>query len=203
MTTLLTLDLSTSCTGWAVFNIETKQLISSGRLVPKVPGIHKFRYPKAALLNIKAMTELVTMLICMINPDILVIEEINRGISRLGQKSLDAVHFFILDYVYTSKPGLVEKTIYIDSNGKKGWRGDLGLKLSDKDKQVNAEIRLYNKRRKKSQKAPVIDYKVLAQRYVNVKFNKNFNVWENLGDNDECDAIALGDAFLTAKRFGQ
>lgn len=192
MSTVLALDISTSCTGFAVFDRETKKLICSGRIKPTVPGLHKLKYPKAALKTIISMAGKVNDLVMQVNPDRIVIEEVNRGINRIGQKSLDAVHFFVLDRLTEAQ---VDSVTYVDSNGKKGWRGMLGLKLSDQDKQVNAEIRLKNKKVKKSAKAPVIDWKVLAQRYVNVKYGASFNVWENPGDNDECDAIALGDAF--------
>lgn len=193
MSTLLSLDISTSSTGFAVYDRETKKLLRSGRIKPQVPGLHKLKYPKAALKTIISMAGRVNDLVMEVNPDRIVIEEVNRGINRIGQKSLDAVHFFILNHMTEAQ---VDMVTYVDSNGKKGWRGMLGLKLSDQDKQVNAEIRLKNRKRKKSAKAPLIDWKVLAQRYVNSKFGKAFNVWENAGDDDECDAIALGDAFV-------
>ncbi len=196
MRLLLSLDLSTSCTGFAVFDLDSKKLLRSGRLKPKVPGIHKLKYPKAALLTIVDMTLQVGNLVADVKPQHLVIEEVNRGINRIGQKSLDAVHFFVLHHLLKTFPDLLDNMTYVDSNGKKGWRKLLGLQLSDKDKQVNAEIRLYNRRVKKSQKAPLIDYKVLAQRWVNATFKTTFNVWETVGDNDEVDAIALGAAYL-------
>jgi len=190
---LLSLDISTSCTGFAVFDRETKRLIRSGRIKPQVPGLHKLKYPKAALKTIISMAGRVNDLVMEVNPDRIVVEEVNRGINRIGQKSLDAVHFFVLDRMTEAQ---VDSVSYVDSNGKKGWRGMLGLKLSEQDKQVNAEIRLRNKKVKKSAKAPVIDWKVLAQRWVNAKFGTSYNVWENPGDNDEVDSIALGWAFL-------
>lgn len=192
---VLSLDLSTASTGFAVFSRNSKKLEAHGRLTPKVAGIHKLRYPEAALLTIRDMSKRVRELVLLVNPTRLVIEEINRGISRIGQKTLNGLHFFVLDEIMKVRPDLIRTLTYIDSNGRKGWRGLLGLKLSEQDKQVNAEIRLKN-RRKKSGKAPLIDWKVLAQRWVNSNFKKSFNVWENPGDNDECDAIALGSAFI-------
>lgn len=194
---VLSIDLSTASTGYAIFDRDAKRLEAHGKVKPKVPGIHKLKYPEATLLTIRDMTARVRDLILTVNPSRLVIEEVNRGINRIGQKGLDACHFFLLDEIMKIRPDLIKTLTYVDSNGKKGWRGMLSLKLSDQDKQVNAEIRLRNRRKKKTQKAPLIDYKVLAQRYVNAKFKKSFNVWENPGDNDECDAIAMGDAFIT------
>lgn len=197
MKIVLALDMSTSSTGYALFDRETKTLIKSGRMKPKVAGIHKHKYPKAALFVILDMAKRIADLITETKPDWIVIEEVNRGINRIGQKSLDALHFFVLSHMYALADASIylDRVSYIDSNGKKGWRGMLGLKLSDQDKQVNAEIRLHNRKKSTKKKAPLIDWKVLAQRYVNTKFKTSFNVWENPGDNDECDAIALGDAW--------
>lgn len=194
---VLSIDLSTSSTGYAVFNRDSKKLEAHGKVRPKVGGLHKLKYPESTLLTIRDMTAKIKELVLIINPSRLVIEEVNRGINRIGQKGLDACHFFVLDEIMKVRPDLIKTLTYVDSNGRKGWRGMLGLKLSDQDKQVNAEIRLRNRRKKKTQKAPLIDWKVLAQRYVNSTFKKSFNVWENPGDNDEVDAIALGAAFVT------
>lgn len=193
MRLLLSLDISTSSTGFAVFDRDTKKLLRSGRIKPQVPGLHKMKYPKAALYTILDMSKKINALVSEVKPSWIVIEEVNRGINRIGQKSLDACHFFVLSLM---DPAMLDCMTYVDSNGKKGWRGMLGLKLSDQDKQVNAEIRNLNRKRKKSAKAPLIDWKVLAQRYVNATFGKTFNVWETTGDDDEVDAIALGHAFV-------
>jgi Holliday junction resolvasome RuvABC endonuclease subunit len=195
MNIVLCLDLSTTCTGYAVYDRNTKKLVKHGHIKPKVPGVHKLKYPEAILAKMKSMASQVRDLVVELAPEIVVCEEVNRGISRISQKGLDALHFFVLDYVMMVRPELVKTWQYIDSNGKKGWRGMLGLKLSDTDKKVNAQIRNKN-RRKGAVKAPVIDWKVLAQRYVNVKFKKTFNVWERDSDADEVDAIALGIAWL-------
>lgn len=193
----LVLDISTSSTGYAIYDRKSKQLMKSGRLKLKHrSGSHKWKYPKAALFAVLDMSNDIGSLIEDVQPNWIVIEEVNRGINRIGQKSLDACHFFVLSLMNLYDPTYLDRLTYVDSNGKKGWRGMLGLKLSEQDKQVNAEIRLHNRKRKKSQKAPVIDWKVLAQRYVNTKFKTQFNVWENAGDDDEVDAIALGDAFV-------
>lgn len=200
MTTLLSLDISTSCTGFAVFATDTGKLLRSGRIKPQVPGLHKLRYPKAALMTILDMASKIKCLVDQVKPSRVVIEEVNRGISRLGQKSLDACHFFVLFEMHNLDPTYLDRLVYIDSNGKKGWRGILGLKLSDQDKQVNAELREKNRKRRKSQKAPLIDWKILAQRWVNKKHRTSYNVWENPGDNDECDAICVGEAWLILNR---
>lgn len=193
---LLTLDLSTAITGYAVFDIETKKLTNFGMLKINVKGLHKMQYPEAAYYKIKDMAEKVRKLVLEKKPDVIVIEEINRGINRIGQKSLDALHFFVIDYLVGIDPIWAKKIIYLDSNGKKGWRGMLGLKLSKADKEHNKAARINNKKKTKTQDIPIVDWKVLAERYINPRYNLSFKVNENAGDNDMCDAIALGDTFL-------
>lgn len=191
----VTLDLSTNSTGYAVFCSKTKKPITYGVIKPKVPGLHKMQYPAAAYFKIKDVASKVKDLIAEHSPDVIVIEEINRGINRIAQKSLDALHFFVLDYLCLLDKSWIDKVVYVDSNGAEGWRGALGLKLSKEDKEKNKQIRKENKRSRLSY-AP-IDWKVLAERYVNSKFGTKFDVRNNPGDADVCDAIALGDAYLT------
>lgn len=193
---LLTLDLSTAITGYACFDIESKKLTTFGMLKPEVKGIHKMKYPEAAYYKIKSMSEKVRDLVLEKKPDVIVVEEINRGINRIGQKSLDALHFFVIDYLVAIDPSWAKKIVYLDSNGKKGWRGMLGLKLSAADKEHNKMARTNNKKKTKVKEIPVIDWKVLAERYVNPRYDLKFDVNENAGDNDMCDAVALGDTYL-------
>lgn len=197
---LLTLDLSTTSTGYAVFEYDSSgfELKKHGVVKPKVPGIHKMQYPEAAYHRILDVSNQVKDLVAEHDPNVLVVEEINRGINRIGQKSLDALHFFVLDRLLLINQDWLKKVKYVDSNGTKGWRGKLGLKLSDEDKAQNKEIRNYNKRKSTKLKKAVIDWKVLAQRYVNEKFGTTFDVVANSEDADICDAIAIGCAHLKA-----
>lgn len=191
---IITLDLSTASTGYAVFDKKTKKLITYGALKPQVPGLHKLKYPAAALFKIKDISAKVKDLIAEHNPDKIIIEEVNRGVNRISQKSLDALHFFVLDYLCILDKDWLNRIVYIDSNGSKGWRGALGLRLSDEDKKKNKEIRAKNKKSK--MKYNPIDWKTLAQRHVNAKFNLNLDIEADSSNADICDAIALGDAYL-------
>jgi len=190
MKTLLALDLSTSCTGYAFFD-EKGKLTKYGILKPKVPLITKMKYPEAQLAKIKDMSSKVRDIVTETNPELIIIEEINRGINRIAQKSLDALHFFVLDYLNMIDPKWLKEVIYIDSNGKEGWRGGLGLKLSEEDKLFNKEARV------SGQKRLVVDWKTLSQRFVNKQYKLNLNVKENSGDADIADAIALGAYYLS------
>ena len=186
---LLTLDLSTNSTGYAVFEVGSKKLLSYGVIKPKVPGLSKLKYPAAALVKIKEISTRVKDLVAAESPDYIVIEEVNRGINRIAQKSLDALHFFVLDYLCLIDKAWVQRVKYMDSNGKTGWRGVLGIKLSDQDKFFNKESRSAGKKAQ-------VDWKVLAQRYVNSKYKLKFDVKAKTEEADIVDAIALGTAFL-------
>jgi Holliday junction resolvasome RuvABC endonuclease subunit len=184
---LLALDLSSSCTGWALFNIEEKQLLSFGS-IPKRSGKGKTKYRK--LLNsLRNMVSDVLDVIKVHEPDKIVIEEINRGSSRLGQKTLDGVHFLLLDKL----EDYIDKVNYIDSDGKVGWRTKLGLKLSPIQKLKNKELKQLNKQLKtKIKNKNIITKKDLAIDYV----NKRFNLQLSLEQNDIADSIGLGIAFI-------
>lgn len=197
----LALDLSTTSTGFAVF--EGKKLIDHGVIKPSYKGLYKLKYPEGAYRRIVSISEQVCTLIMGMNPDHIVIEEVNRGINRIAQKSLDALHFFVIDRIMSIDEEFMNKSSYMDSNGAKGWRGKLGIRLSKEDKEANKKARAYNKRHKKDIKAgvkeekPIVDWKVLAQRYVNKKFKTKYNVIKVKSHADVVDAIALGWAYLS------
>jgi hypothetical protein len=96
---------------------------------------------------------------------------------------------------------LLKKIIYIDSNGKKGWRGKLDIKLDDQDKEWNKKAREFNKEHAKAIKKgekeakEIIDWKHLSVRYVNKRLKLNLDRDVD-GDPDIADAICLGLAHL-------
>ena len=194
MDILLCLDLSINSTGWSTFNLKTKKLISYGVIKPKVPGISKMKYPTSPLYKILDVTVMVRDLIEQVNPKVVLIEEINKGISRISQKSLSALGFFILDAIRCSGDKLLDKVEMIDSDGFTGWRTILKLRLSDEDKKHNAKARKHNKKSKL--KMTIITKKHLAQRYVNKALKKSFDIEKNKSENDICDAIGMGLAYF-------
>lgn len=201
MSILLALDLSTNSTGYARFDLATKKLLDFGTINPTfknptVKGVTKFKYPAAQLFKMRG---LVSDIVASIKEDvsIIVIEEVNRGVSRLGQKTLDALHYLLLDRM---KAVDLFKVVYIDSDGRTGWRGRNGLSLllSDMDKILNKQTRAFNRRLGKAGKhKPVITQKHLACQYVNKQFKMNFDVDANEFDNDMVDAIGLGFFYIT------
>ena len=143
---LLSLDLSTTSTGYSVFDTQKplkESLKEAGYIKPKVPGITKLIYPKGALKKCQNLSEQIVELYERVKPDKIVIEEINPGKNRLGQKVLDGFHFILLDRMEPVIPIIH----FMDSDGKQGWRSAkcLDLKLSKNDKTTNARRRKRNK----------------------------------------------------------
>lgn len=195
---LLALDLSTACTGFAVFDLVSKKLGDCGYIKPNEKGISKLKYPRNALEKILRMIPDIMVLVSRYNPEELVIEEVNRGISRIGQKSLDALHFFLLSALREARPDLLNTLTYIDSNGRKGWRTSLGMALSAEDKTHNAFARKHNKK-KGVDKLPIINWKHLAARFVNERYDLSLDVDKRVSDGDIADAICLGTVHLSKK----
>ena len=191
--TYLGLDLSTNSTGWAI--IKNDKLYKYGVLKAKVKGISKLKYPWAALYKMLDLAWQIKELVETHNPDLIVIEEVNRGKNRISQKSLDALHFFVLHDLCIIDDSFQNKVVYMDSNGKKGWRGVLGLALSDQDKAENKNIRNANKKSKV--KKDVINWKTLSVRYVSNKYGIKLSTDNDPGtDGDIADAICLLDAYI-------
>jgi hypothetical protein len=191
---LLALDLSNRCTGWALFDLDTKKLIKCGFISSNEKGISTLKYPRKALEQIIRMSTDVAKLIKDLAPERLVVEEVNRGISRIGQKSLDALHFFVLFSLRESFPNLLDSLEYLDSNGASGWRTFLKMKLSDADKKHNAKARKNNKKSKI--KIPVLNWKHLSARFVNDRYDLGLDVDKRESDGDVADAICVGLVFL-------
>lgn len=193
---VLGLDLSTTCTGFALLDAESKALLKYGYIVPQVKGVSKLKYPKQALEKILDLSRKIVELVRNYQPDQLVIEEVNRGISRVSQKPLDALHFFVVYFINLEFPHLIDSVYYYDSNGNKGWRTHLSLKLTEEDKAHNAHIKTFKSSRKAGKKKAKINYKHLASRYVQQTYNIKLDVDEDMKNSDICDAIAFTNSYL-------
>lgn len=206
---LLSLDLSTTSTGYSIFDLSKpleKSLVSYGALKPQVKGITKLTYPKGALKKCQNLSEQIAKLIIDVAPAKIVIEEINPGKNRMGQKVLDGFHFILLDRLEE----LIPIIDFMDSDGKVGWRSAacLNLKLDKNDKTTNARRRKRNlETRKAAKKAgkrvtpgtilPVINKKHKAAEHVNSLFGTDFDVDKTSNHADICDSIGLGVAYRT------
>lgn len=197
-TVILSLDMSTTCTGYAVFEKMDTQinLLESGYIKPKVPGISKLQYPKKQLLVCRDMAEKIIEIYRRLSQECeevvaVVIEEVNAHKNRLSGKTLDGLHFIFWDR-FESELGKVH---YMDSDGLTGWRTRLRLRLNDADKQHNREAKKLNKKLPRGSKLSKIGQKHLACRQANHLFKKELDCDKHKYDGDEADAICLGYAF--------
>lgn len=201
---VLSLDLSTSATGWAFF--EEKKLLDYGVIKPAVKGLTKMTYPEGALRKCLSISEQVSTLVLALEPDLIIIEEINRGKNRLGQKVLDGLHFVLLSFLDACYP--INKIYFIDSDGATGWRSKNKLNLTHDSKQKafnkgvkqeNRKIKAENKKRSRESKIELkkeITRKTLACEKANKLFRLKLDDWKNTTDGDIADAILVGYAFI-------
>lgn len=203
MDVVLSLDLSTTSTGWSLFSFKDKKLLDYGFIKPKVKGVSKLMYPKKQLEICRSVAKQILTMINDIEEDgkeivHIVIEEINRHKNRMAGKTLDALHAILWDYI----DPFIHLVYYMDSDGAAGWRSKKGLNLimSDADRQHNKEAKKLNKSMAKgTKKIPIINKKHLACRFVNQVYGTDFDVDERATDADICDSIGLGHVFLMYK----
>lgn len=193
---LLTLDLSTTCTGYAIF--ENKELTDYGIIKPNRKGLTKVKYPWKQLTVMRDLSESIVDLLWKERPDVVLIEEINKHKSRLSGKTLDGFHYILLHYIdLLMQPLDKPETIFKDTDGTSGWRTRLDLKLTEMDKKENKVRRTSNKMQLKgSHKIPIINKKHLACRFVNNEFGLGLDCDLKTTDGDMADAIGLGFAYL-------
>lgn len=192
---LISLDLSTTCTGFAVFNIEDKTLLRSGVITSKIKSV----YPGGTLSKLQDLSLQVIEILKEYDPhlEIIAIEEINRHKSRKSGKVLDGYHWILLQGF---PQDWIERVRFVDSDGACGWRTFFNLKLSEEDKLMNKEHKKANKKPKtkikrgelKTKKLPIITKKHLAERLINKTFKTSFDVTKHPKHSDEVDAIGVG-----------
>lgn len=190
---LLSLDLSTTCCGWSVFEIETRKLVTYGILKPSTKGLYKMEYPKQQLTKMIDLSFKLLSLIENYKPHRIVVEEITGSRQRLGQKVLDGIHWLFLYHAQK----FIDIISYYDVSGIDGWRTNLGLRLTEADKLNNKESKKINKLLARgSRPLHIVDAKDLACRYVNSIYGLNLNAEVNQYDSDVADSVSMGDAFL-------
>jgi hypothetical protein len=194
---VLALDLSTTCTGFAVFNNSTKKLLEYGFIVPRIknPTVKKkptYEYPIFQGLKIKDIVSQILELMERVQPDHLAIEEVVSHKSRLTGKVLDGLHFVLVDRLL-EYPGTIT---YVDVSGTYGWRPHFKIRLSEQDKLINAEHKKLNKKLRAKDRLDIIDWKTLSSRYVNDKFKLNLDPTKETNHGDMADAIMVGLYYL-------
>lgn len=191
MNILLAIDLSTTNTGYARFCLDTKKLLEYGDMAPDSKGLSALIYPHQQLEKIRRLADKLLTLLDK-NVKIIVIEEVNRGKNRLGQKMLDAAHFILLDRMSEEQR---KKVIYVDSDGATGWRSKagLGLQLSTTDRLRNKGLAKLNKQLPRGKKIKKTNIKALAMKFVNETYGTSFSKKK---EEDVCDAIGLGHYYV-------
>lgn len=185
---ILALDLSTSCTGWALFEPGPK-LVEYGSIKSSVAGLSKLNGISKTHAKMWRLADQIDELVNEKNPDLLVIEEIAGSRSRLTQKTLDGFHWLVYHHLGYD---WMDKIVLYDVTGLNGWRTQLNLRLSEADKEQNKEAKKLNKKLSKAQQIPKVGPKDLSVRYVNARYNLSFT----LDKNDIADAISMGDAYM-------
>ena len=196
---ILCLDLSTTSTGWAVIERNTKKLVDFGFIKGSNAGLSKMSYPKKQLYKMRKLVGEILSVVASFGDRVtnIIIEEVNLHKSRLTGKTLDGMHWILLNSMGEE---MLDKVIFMDSDGPTGWRTRLNLRLTDADRKLNKSRKAANKKIPKgSTKLPIINKKHLAARYVNGHYGMNFNVDENPNDNDVVDAIGIGISYLIDK----
>ena len=182
---VLALDASTK-TGWALF-IDGK-LYESGALDPvyvddfnvnKDPQLSP-KYPFNVIDGARLVARQVHDLLLMTWPlDVVVVENTNKGKNRHTQRILEFIHFALLELFRETKQPMV----YMDTSE---WRKIVGLWMTKEDKKNNRDVGAGKKRGR-------VTKKHLAVRTVNERYGMKLK----LKDNDQADAILLGQAYIT------
>ena len=138
---LLSIDLSTSSSGWSVFN--ENRLVDFGSIKEGIyRGKSKQRYPARTGRLSKMMCEELLKIIIKVNPDNIVIEEASsNGIAGVKSiKSLCMAHGQLLLLILQAELPVYDKIQFLSP---REWRGAVGLK-KNKDWKISS-VQLVNK----------------------------------------------------------
>ena len=173
---ILALDLSTK-TGFAILNddkIEAYGRYFDGKSI-SVPeactGLEEYTY----IFRAKKIGQFAAGLALKYNPDVIAIEQTNRGRARGTQKQLEMIHYGVLEALMIGH--LPSKIVYVDTSQ---WRAGLKIYLSKDQKKHNKAVREKKIRGK-------ITSKHLAVSYA----NSHFGLSLKMKDNDAADALMI------------
>jgi hypothetical protein len=179
---VLALDVSTN-TGWSRF--VDGEYKTSGAL-PKV-RFQNFNvnndphlcpeYPYNIVDGAAEVVRQIEQLVADVLPDVVVIENTNKGKNRHTQRLLEFIHLELLKMLRLRQAPVV----YMDTSE---WRRIVELRLSSGDKKNNRDVSSGKKRGR-------VTTKHLAVRMVNERYDLKLKV----KDNDQADAVLLGLAY--------
>ena len=204
---VLALDISTK-TGWALLEdnrINAQPVLLNYGLINTSEEVKKLKkqkeYPWGFFLACAHTADELIDLITKTEAKNIVIEETNPGGrgNRYSQKILEYIHCLLI--LGLDKSDI--KVYYINSSE---WRRALGLVLSKDDKKNNkllkkakdiAEATKTNLDKTKLGIKGKVTKKHVAVRWVNERYNKDFKI----KDNDTCEAICLGCAYIKGAKI--
>jgi Holliday junction resolvasome RuvABC endonuclease subunit len=198
-TVCLALDVSTK-TGYAILKQDkaTQEIIlidhGCKQLVKKIAEYGE--YPWSYLYASRDLVVQLTELVARINPDVVVVEETNKGQNRYSQKILEFLHNTLLVSLDKYRQGALTPPVFYLSTSE--WRKVLDQRLSKQDKINNKLVKTAadNKVKKPAGIKGKIGKKHLSVRWVNETYGLDLK----MKDNDSADAISLGTAFLRGAR---
>ena len=117
--------------------MEPRHLIASGLIVSKVDGDYTSpSYPYNYLQMAEDMAKKILALVEKFDPDVVVIEETNKGKNRYSQKQLEFIHFAVASALSHHIKDGRRKMVYIDTSK---WRKLLRIEMDKEDREHNAE----------------------------------------------------------------
>jgi Holliday junction resolvasome RuvABC endonuclease subunit len=188
---LLCLDVS-SHTGWALFSIENNaRFLNEYGLIETVKP-NTADYPRSMLEWSYNAFQGIKALIDECNPDYICIEETVKGSkNHLSQKLLEWCHFRIADLI-------VNRNIPVKYFQTGEWRHIVEAKMTKEEREHNKIIRDFHKKGikiAKDSKGKRIGK--VGKKHVNVRIaNALFGLNLKLADNNQADAILMGEAFF-------
>ena len=186
---ILSLDIS-SQTGFAFF--EGSKHIESGTLKmdeSEISSVKALPYPLSYIKRSERIASLLVEKVIAYSPEVVVIEETNKGKARYTQKLLEFIHLQFLQRLTNEFQGV--KIVYLNTSQ---WRKTLNIKATKEDKKNNSLVNQAKKNKKSKKDLGVkgkITTKHLAIRFVNDALGLDLK----MKDNNTADAIALNLAY--------
>jgi hypothetical protein len=192
---ILSLDLSSS-TGFAVLDSEAPaKPVEFGIVKLEKTAKEYAPHPWGYLLAAQDMTGRLLDIIERVNPDKIVVEEVNSARARFSQKYLDYIHCILL---MSMPSNMRDRVVFINTSD---WRRTMGVQMTKEDKNQNA--RLSRNKRNAALHGTKLDKKVLGIRgKITIKHvairraNEVFSLSLIAKDDDIADALLLNAAFL-------
>jgi Holliday junction resolvasome RuvABC endonuclease subunit len=200
MARVLALDIST-CTGWSFF--DEGQLVAFGKVTLDKEIKEYGHYPWSFVLSTQELTTKIKGLFDKYDPDIVLIEETNKGRNRYSQKVLEFIHCNVLNVLRTR---LTTVTKYINTSE---WRKVAGVALTSADRAKNkllAKERASAKRAgRKLDKTAIGDGTIkgkLTTKHAAVRvMNSLYRLTLKTTDNDIADSLGLATAYLRGCKY--